>query len=318
MLDSFLYSINAVLPMCLIMLLGRLLSGRIVPKEFFELCDKLVFKVTLPLLLFQSVAESEFSLEDGDLFLFAFATVALSIAIPWILVPIFLKDNAKRGALIQGMFRSNAAILGLPLAELLFGQQGRAKFSIFISITLILFNVCSVILLTVYSPERSASDRRGIIGEILKGIVKNPLVIGTLLGIPFMLIDALQMPQAIAITVDYLAGVTTPLALLSLGASVAFTRDSGRLSLAVVATAVKSLILPAAATACAYFAGFRGVDLGTLFILCAVPSAAASYIMSKNMKSDYILSGQIVVMTTVASLLTMFAGLFIMRQAGLI
>ncbi len=319
MLDSFLYSMNAVLPICLIMLIGRLIRGRIVPQEFFELCDKLVFRITLPLLLFQSVAESEASASDSGLFLFAFAAIALSIALPWLIVPFFVKDNAKRGALIQGMFRSNAAILGLPLAELLFGEEGRAKFSIFISITLILFNVFSVILLTVYSPEKKRAGGIKTAAEVTKGVITNPLVIGTLAGLPFMLIEPLELPKFAAVTVDYLAGVTTPLALLSLGASVAFTKDdSGRLSLAVIATAVKSVVFPAAATVCAYFLGFRGADIGTLFILCAVPSAVVSYVMGKNMKSDYVLSGQIVVMTTVTSLFTMFAGLFIMKQTGII
>ncbi len=319
MLDSLIYSINAILPICLVMLLGKLVSGRIVPKEFFATADKLVFNFTLPVLLFESVASASFSLSDTRLFVFALVGIVLSIALPWAIAPIFIKNRASCGAFIQGIFRSNTAILGLPLAIVLFGDEGRAKFSIVISFTLVLFNIFAVVLLTVFSPKEEEKKSRGRVAkELFLGIIKNPLVIGTLLGLPFMLLESLTLPTFAETTVDYIARITTPMALLSLGASVSFSKSDGRLKLAIIASLIKSFVLPSAAVAAAYFLGFRGVDIGVIFILFAVPSAIASYVMSKNMKSDYILSGQIIVMTTVMSMVSMFLGLFIMKSLSII
>lgn len=319
MWENFLFGLNAVLPICLILLLGRLLRRLGIGDSFFKTCDRLVFNLFLPLLLFQSVANSRLSSADGGLFAFALTAMILTVVLPWVITPLFVRDNARRGAFIQGVFRSNVAILGLPLAELLFGAEGRARYAVFTAAALFVINSASVVVLAVFAPRSEEKPSAGkVVKDVLLSIVKNPLVIAIVLGLPFMLIDAVKLPVFLDTTVEYLAGLATPLALLSLGASVHFTDDRSRLKLAVIASVLKSFLIPAAVTAAALLMGFRGVNLGVIFLLFAVPSAVASYVHAQNMKSDALLAGQIIVLTTVMSLVSVFLGMFLMRSFGLL
>ncbi|MCI8387207.1 MAG: AEC family transporter [Clostridiales bacterium] len=319
MLESFIYSLNIVAPIFVIVLLGAILKRvKFINENFISICDKLVFKICLPCLLFQDIATAE-STGGGNVRLIIFCVVAvtLSFLLPCIFVPIFIKDNAKRGAFIQGVYRSNSAILGVTLASSMFGAEGRSTIAMVLSFVVTLFNVFAVIILSFYAPADVKLSRKDLFRKIAKTIATNPLIIAILLALVWRL-TTLELPMIADRSLTYLADMSMPLALISLGANFTFESLRGRVGLAIVSSSLKTIVLPALTVISAMLLGFRGVELGVVFIIFGGPAAVSSYIMAKQMKSDYELASQILLISTLMSLVTLFAGIFILRATGLI
>ncbi|MBO5218288.1 MAG: AEC family transporter [Clostridia bacterium] len=319
MLDSLLFSLNSVAPIFLLTLLGALLGHKkFLNDGFLAAADKLVFKICLPCLLFVDIATADIGeYMNMRLLMFCIVAVILSFLIPCILVPIFLKENAKRGAFIQGVYRANTAIIGIVLAENMFGAQGRATMALVLPFVVTLFNAIAVVILSIYAPADVKLTPGQMVKRISKSVVTNPLIIGIVLGLLWQL-TGLTLPLLAERSLDYLAGMATPLALISLGATFKMESLKGRLGLTILASTIKTAILPAVCCLVAIAMGFRGVELGVIFIQFGSPASVSSYIMAKQMKSDHELAGQIMLISTLMSVFTMFAGTFILRMAGLI
>ncbi len=319
MLSNLTYSVNAILPIFLLAVLGALLKkfGKI-NDAFIETADWLVFKIALPVMLFLEVAGS--SLSDSlnpRLILFLILSVTLSFLAVSVIISVTVRDKTKRGALIQGCCRSNFAILGVPLAVNMFGDVGGETIAIAMPFVILMFNTYSVIILSVFSGDSDKRLNKATVAGILKNIVTNPLIIAVLLGIPFML-SGIELPAAADKTLTYLSNLTTPLALISLGAN--FRTDSlkGRVGYALMGALTKTLILPAIAVTVAALVGLRGPALGVVLICFGAPTAVSSYIMAKKMGNDHELAAQILLLSTMICALTIFLGIFILRNLGLI
>ena len=319
MLDSFIYSLNIIAPIFIIVLLGAALKrADFLNDGFLEVCDRLVFKICLPCLLFADIATAETgAIADVRLIVFCVAAVTLSFLIPCAVVPIFLKDNAKRGAFIQGVYRSNAAILGMTLARNMFGDDGSATLAMILPFIVTLFNVFAVIILSVFAPADVKLSPAALGKRIVKTVVTNPLIIAIVLALIWRA-TGLSMPVLMSRSLGYLADMSMPLALISLGANFTPSSLKGRLGLAIASSFCKTVAVPGFAVIFALLFGFRGTSLGCVFIVFGGPAAVSSYIMAKQMKSDHELAAQILLISTLMSLFTMFAGIFILRSTGLI
>ncbi len=319
MLSNLSYSINAVLPIFLLVVVGAFLNKwDKVNASFTEIADWLVFKIGLPVMLFLEVAKSRIS--DGlDLRLIVF--LVISVTCCFLLVSVFtalmMRDRTKRGAFIQGMCRSNFAILGVPLAENMFGNEGTQAIAIVMPFVILMFNTYSVILLSVFSNSSAHKLDKKAVRGILKNIVTNPLILGVLLGLPFMLLE-IPLGTALNKTLQYLSGLTTPLALISLGANFRMESLRGRLGYAITASVGKTILLPALMVTAAALIGLRGPSLGVVLICFGAPTAVSSYIMSKKMDNDHELSAQILLLTTMMCIVTIFIGIFILKTLELI
>lgn len=319
MVSNFLYSFNAVAPIFLIVLVGVILKRiGFVNDNFLDISEKLVFKVALPIMLFLEVAGGSLSeLTDGRLIAFCVITVTASFVIVSLLAVFCIRDTTKRGAFVQGMCRSNFAILGVPLADNMFGEAGTTLIAIVMPFVILMFNAYSVILLSLFSTDSSQKLNGKKLLHILKNIVTNPLIIGVVLGIPFMLYGW-QLPVVINKSLNYLSGLTTPLALISLGANFRPESLRGRVGYAVVSSLGKTVVLPVIMVSIAALLGFRGASLGVILILFGAPTAVSSYIMAKKMGNDGELAAQILLLTTFLCILTIFFGIFIIKSLGLI
>ena len=319
MLSNLSYSINAVLPIFLLVVVGAFLNKfNKVNAQFTEIADWLVFKVGLPIMLFLEVAKS--TLSDGldvKLIVFLVISVTCSFLMVSILVSLVIRDRTKRGAFIQGMCRSNFAILGVPLAENMFGPIGNQTIAIVMPFVILMFNTYSVVILSVFSNSSAHKLDRKAVRGILKNIVTNPLIIGVLLGIPFMLFE-LPLGTAMNKTLQYLSNLTTPLALISLGANFRMDSLRGRIGYALTSSVGKTILLPAVMVTAAALVGLRGPSLGVVLICFGAPTAVSSYIMSKKMDNDHELSAQILLLTTMMCIVTIFIGIFILKTLGLI
>ncbi len=319
MLESFLYSLNIIAPIFIIVLLGVLMKKRgFIDDGFIAICDKLVFKLALPALLFIDIATADAGdTLDVRLIIFCAAMVVLTFILPCLILPIFVKDNAKRGAFIQGVYRSNAAILGITLATSMFGEVGAATISMVLPFVVVLFNVFAVILLSVYAPADVRLKPVELLKRIGKTIITNPLIIAIALALVWKL-TGLELPLLVDRSLNYLANMSMPLALISLGANFKVESLHGRVGLAILSSACKTIVVPTLAVFAGIAFGVRGVGLGVIFIIFGGPAAVSSYIMAKEMKSDYELASQILLISTLMSLFTLFAGIFILKQTGLI
>ncbi len=320
MIDNIIFSIGAVLPIFLLVVLGYLLKKtNFLPDAFYAGGEKFVFKIALPCMLFLSVANSTAKNLTSNLKLVLFCSVAVVtfFVLLFLTVPLFVKDNDKRGAFIQGAYRSNFGILGLPLAANLFGAEGTATAAILMPAAIIFFNVLAVVILTVYAPSDVKKKPTALALDIAKSVATNPLVIAVVLGLPFLFFE-IELPNFAYKTLDDLSGTVSALALVSLGAG--FQKDSlrGRIGYSLIASAVKTAVLPTVAVVVGYLLGFRDVQLGLVFILFGSPTAVSSYIMAKNMKSDHEMAGQILLLSTLMCLFTLFIGIFLLRTLSLI
>ena len=319
MFDNLLYSVNAILPIFLLVVLGWALkrAGKITD-GFCEIADWLVFKVGLPVMLFLEVAES--SLEenrDANLILYLVIAVTASFTLMSLASLFVVRDPKMRGAFIQGSCRSNFAILGVPLAQNMFGEVGGQVIAITMPFVILMFNSYSVVILSIFSGSREHRFSRQTLKAILRSIVTNPLIIGVVLGLPFM-IWKIPIVTAASKTLHYLSGLTTPLALLSLGANFKAESLRGRAGYAVLGAFNRTLLIPAIAVTGAALFGLRGPALGVVLICFGAPTAVSSYIMAKKMDNDHELAAQILLLSTMVCVLTIFAGIFILRSLALI
>ena len=318
MLNSLLYSVNAVAPIFVIVILGRILkSAKFLSAEFFTNSEKLVFKVSLPAMLFLEVASADPSTAfDPKLIGYCVCGILASFVILTLLVPLIIRTNPQRGAFIQGVYRSNFAILGVPLAANMFGERGTATVAMIMPFTIFFFNVLAVIILSIFAPVEKKLGKKEMLGVIVKNVVKNPLIIAVVLAIPFML--WLPMPTIMNKCLSYLSNMTMALALMSLGANCSKESIHQKFRLSAVAAACKTVVMPLAFVLPAIFIGFRNEQLGAILILFGAPTAVSSYIMAKGMGSDDELAGQIILFSTLFCVVTLFVGIFLLKQLGLI
>jgi len=314
---NLLFSFNVVIPVFIIIGAGFFLKQKkILNDEFSNASNKLVFTIALPAMIFESIYQVNFkSIFNPELILFSVSGTLIQFAI--ITAGAFGLLAAKKsiGAFIQGGFRSNFVILGIPLIKNLsatLGTDAVAKSSIIVSFIMPLYNVLAVIILASTALEKSSTWKK----KVLFDIAKNPLIIAVLLAIPFS-VTGYRLPGFIEKTIAYMSAIAVPLALLDIGYSFKLRVFFNNLQLAIAASFIKIIISPLVFTAAAYFLGFRGSSLGVIYILFASPTAVSSYIMAKNMNNDADLAANIVLLTTVGSLLTIFAGVFTLKSLGL-
>lgn len=319
MFSNLLYSVNAVLPIIVIVSLGFILKkfARLTD-AFCETADWLVFKIALPIMLFNEVSSCSFAEDtDAKLIIYLVVSVTMLFVVVSLLTVLFMKDRAKRGAFIQGICRSNFAILGVPLAVNMFGDVGGKAIAIATPFVILMFNAYSVVILSVFSQNDSHRlDGKAFVG-IIKSIVTNPLIIAVVLGLPFMFLE-INLPSAAEKSLGYLANLTTPLALLSLGANFKTESLKGRAKYAIIASLVKTAVVPAVTVTIAALVGLRGPSLGVVLICFGAPTAVSSYIMAKKMDNDHELAAEILVLSTVICAITIFAGVFILKTLALI
>jgi predicted permease len=301
-MDAFILTFNAIAPVFLMILLGYGMKlVKLVSEDFVTVSMKLVFKVFLPILLFQKVAHIDLatSITLDDLWLMGYSVVALllaaglaSLAGHYILRLGYNHRGFVKGAFIQGAFRTNYAIISYPILLGMFGDAVVLKLALVTVISIPIFNIISIIALT---PEKSHDIKTYM--ALLKNIISNPLIIGIVLGF-FSAVLNLTYPRVIEAFITSSATLATPLALVSLGIFFRFDHFRETLKLTLIATGIKNLLLPFVFSAIAYWIGLSPMNIVIITILVGGPTAVSSFAMSKEMDGDAVLSGNIIIMTT--------------------
>lgn len=311
-MSDFIYSLNATMPVFFVMILGWWLKRiHFLTDDFVSIADKLVFKVALPVLVFKDIAAADLS-SDFDLkfVLFCFFGTCIFFGVTWILAELFIRDKSMIGSFVQGSFRGSAAILGIAFAQNIYGSSGMVPMMIVASIPL--FNIFSVIVL-MRSANAGETDKKAVIKKTLKGIVTNPIIIGIFAGIPFALLKV-QFPVILEKTINSVANLSTPLALIAIGAGFSTESALKKWKPTLIASVIKLVVIPGIFLPAAVWMGFRNTELVALLILTGAPTTVSSYIMAKNMGNDGILASGIVVVTTLLSSVTLTMIIFILKS----
>ncbi|MEJ2613997.1 MAG: AEC family transporter [Ignavibacteriaceae bacterium] len=307
--------LGLVCPVFLIIALGYFLKRLgTINDNFINLSTKIVFNVSLPALIFTEVSKVPLDkVFDIKMVVFVYSGILISFMAVWLISVPLLKDGKDRGAFIQGSFRSNYAIIGLAIISNVFGSEKLGKASLLLAFIIPLFNILSVIALMV--PNRKEKQLNA--GKTFLEIIKNPLIIAVIIALPFSYYKW-ELPEILLTTVDYLAALSLPLALIGIGGFMNFKDIKKASSTAILSTVIKLVIIPLAACLIAYELNFPAGDMGIIFIFFGCPTAIASFIMAEAMGSNGKLAGNIVLMTTLGSIITITAGLFILKQNGLL
>lgn len=298
-------ALNVTLPICLLIALGAVLRWRrMIDAAFITTASKLVFTLSMPVLIFFNVLTIHADTINVALLVYlALATVA-SLALTW-LWGCWRATPANRATFIQGAFRGNGAVLGLAFATGMYGRHGVSLGALMIAVLIPLYNGLSVVVLTLYSGQRVSVLH--LVGKVLG----NPLIIGVIAALAWRL-TGLGMPRWAASTGDTLGHLTLPLALLCIGGSLSLAelRNSGRET--IEATLLKIVIIPLLLTLGGWLCGFRHAELGTLFLYFAAPSATAGFVMAKTMGGNGELAASIIAFTTLGAMVTVSIGLAIL------
>ena len=312
-MENLIISLNVVLPLFFLIALGYGLKRiKMYDKITLNTINKLVFKVFLPVYLFQSICSSDLSAAfDIKVIVFAVLSLLIWFLLLMFLVPRFEKENAKRGVMIQGMFRSNFVLFGLPVAVSLCGEDKIGTTSLLLGIIVPIYNVLAVTTLELFRGGKPN------VKKILTGIATNPLIIASVLGVVVYVLN-IELPYAVEKTIVDVGKVATPLALIALGGGFEFSKVKGDFKQLMVTVAGRLIISPLLTVTAAILFGFRDEILVPILLMSGAPTAVSSYTMAQQMGGDADLAGEIVVFTTGMSILTIFLWVFALKQFGFI
>ena len=277
---------------------------------FINTASALVFRGTMPALLFLGIVKADLSsaLQPALLGYFVLATlVCFLIAWGW---AIWRCPQVDRGIYTQGAFRGNNGIVGLALATSLYGDYGLSLGAVLGGVVILCYNTLSAIVLAIYSPHVKSGP-----WAIGKSILSNPLIIGVLAAMPIAY-WRLPLPDWLMISTQYFAQMTLPLALICIGGTLSLASLRKSSGIALSASLMKMVWLPLLATLGAWLWGFRDADLAILFLYFASPTAAASFVMARAVNGNHQLAAAIIVITTLAAVVTTNIGLLLLQWAG--
>lgn len=326
MIDTLFFSLNAVLPLILMVCIGYVLRQKgFFTEEFLKVANKFCFRFCFFSTLFVSIYNVEsFDPVYKDLAVYASASIFVLILVGIVYAMLFVKDPRQKGVMAQAFYRSNYAILGVPLVANLFGDTGVPTAAIVLACTIPIFNISAVFVLTMFLRD---GDNKISIWEIFKKILTNPLIDGIAVGFICQLLrphlGGWTLKESnlrfIYKTIENLSKITTPLALIILGGQFKFSAALHLLPKISVAVTFRLIIAPLFGLfgAHIFFPHFGAQEYAALLPLFGSPVAVASAIMANQMHNDGELATQILVWSTLFSGITIFILIAALRFVGI-
>ena len=312
-MENLILSFNVVLPLCLCIALGYFLYRiNMIEEATQKSMNRLVFRVFLPVYIFNSIYTTDIA-KVFDVRLVAltvFGILGIFTAL-MVLIPRIEKENAKRGVMIQAIFRSNYVLFGVPIAVSLCGEANVGPTSLLVGFVVPIYNILAVVCLETFRGGKPDMKK------ILRGIATNPLIIASVLGIALNLLD-MPLPAGVHKSVTDIGKIATPLSLAVLGAGFRFNTIRGYIRQIAICLAGKLIVSPLLAVTIGVLLGLRNEMLVPVLAVFGSPIAVSSYTMAEQMEGDGRLAASLVVLTSVCSILTMFLFIFGLKQLGMV
>ena len=314
-MENLIFSLNATIPIFLMMLLGMLFRKLGWMDEVFAAkMNKFVFLIPLPILLFEELATVDFSeVWDIKFIIFCFVVTAISITIST-LISLLWKDRSIKGEFIQSTYRSSAALLGIAFIQNIYGTAGMAPLMIIGSVPL--YNVMAVVVLSFFKPGNNSFDKE-LVKKTLKGIVTNPIIIGIVAGFVWSALK-IPMPSILHKTVSSIGATATPMGLMSMGATFELRKATSKMKPTIVAVFMKLIGFCAIFLPMAAFLGFRNEELIAILVMLGSATTVSCFVMARNMGHEGTLSSGVIMMTTLLSAFTLTMWLDVLRSFGLV
>jgi len=319
MLDNFIFSANAVFPIFSVIAMGYFLRQ----KQFISIkaigeMNRLVFTFALPMLLFRNIYQADFSaLFDPGFILWLLGSIIIIFILIWLFAELYLRKQKELiGAFVQASFRSNYAIVGLPLIANMMDGNDTGLGALAAAFIVSFYNVLSVIVLTA-KDSQNGTINAALFKSMAVGVCKNPSIIGIVCGVLVNLLN-IPLPSIAFAGINYMAILCTPMALLAVGGSIQVSELMQHLKPALVASAAKIVITPIIFVAISVWLGFRGEALAVLFVMFANPTAIISYVMAARMNGNAPVTSAIILITTVFSSITLTIGVYLLRTLELV
>lgn len=315
MLNNLIFSLNATMPIFMMMVVGFVLKKiKMLDEKSNAVMNKLVFKLFLPALLFMDLAEQDFAgMWDTSFVLYCGIVTVISI-LAAVVFSFVCRDKLDRGEFIQASYRSAAATLGIAFMTNVYDNVAMVALMIIGSVPI--YNIVAVIILEITSPKKDG-NKGELIKKTLYSIVTNPIIVSIFIGL-FWSVLKLPKPVIFEKSMTYLGNVASPLALICLGASFEFSDLKEKLA-PIIAIIFNKLILwcviflPVAA-----YLGYRDEKLVAALIMLGSATTSSSFIMAKNMGHKGIISSSAVMVTTLLSSFTLTIWLFVLKTLGYI
>lgn len=304
MSEQFLFALNVTAPILILLILGITFRRTgFIDQHFINIANSFVFNITLPCLLFFSIASTPLAHATNiPLFLYGLLITLVSAVLFW-LVSLVLIEPDKRGVFIQGAFRGNLGIIGIAMVFNAYGTEMLAVASLYMALIAIIDNPLSVLIL---KPKGH---------KPYKSILTNPIIIAVFLGLVFSGLEV-SLPTFINQSGQYLAQMTLPLALICIGGSLYWENFQHHPKDVIWATLCKLLFMPLVGTILAIYLGFRDQELGLIYLMLSSPTAVSSYIMAKKMTDHGTIAAEIIALSTASSSLIITAGLILLQSTG--
>lgn len=318
-MENLMFSLNATVPVFLTMVLGFVLhKWRVIDDSFASKLNQFVFKIALPVLMFDQLATTDFvSVWDTKFVLFCFAVTLLSIGLAYVL-SLLIKNKPARGEFVQAAYRSSAAILGIAYTQNIYGDAGMTPLMIIASVPL--YNAMAVVVLALTAPaeaETKQGTRGALAWRTVKEIATNPILLGLVAGLAWSLLK-IPVPSVLGKTLDNVGGLATPLGLIAMGASIDPKKVSGKLRPSICAAVVKLVGLCSIFLPIAVALGFREAKLIAIMVMLGSPTTVSSFVMARNMGHEGTLTSNTVVIATVVGAFTLTFWLWLLRSFGLV
>ena len=316
-MDNIIVSFNVIAPVFFLMVLGYLLVNytSLADRQLTKQANAIVFKIFLPCMLFYNVYQSDIGAEIQSrikLCIWAAGGLIILFILLCLIVPKVVKQENQQGVVIQGIFRSNYVIFGVAVGQNMYGSKSTTTAAILSAILVPMYNFLAVVALSIFGEKRETDWKK-----IIMDIIKNPLILSSMLGVVFSLLG-IRLPTAVDTTVQDLAKLSTPIAFMILGGDLDFSKVKGNLKLSSVVLTIKLVILPLIMIPMVVMMGYRDADLLSALLAYQTPVAVSSYIMAQQAGADGQLAGQLVVFSSVLSIFTLFVTIFILRTMGML
>ena len=306
-MGSFVVAFNAVMPVVLLVAFGYFLKQqRYFNKTTIAQLNKLCFDLLLPIVTFDNIRRTNLNeVFDLRFVLYAAGSIFIAIFLLVILVPLFETDRKKQGVIIQGAFRSNFVMLGIPLSSYIAGENSVVLASMLIMVIIPVFNAAAVILLSIYGG--CTVNKKRLITDVLK----NHMIIASALGIIVSLLHS-PIPHFLDKSLTDIGKVGSVFPIIVLGAMLDFSKLSANFKNLLITVMGKLIGMPLIFITSAVYLGFSSNEIVALVALYGSPTAVISAVMAEQLGCDHELAAQVVVFSTVISCITIFGIVFVL------
>lgn len=315
LMQALAFAFAIVFPNLALMGLGFLMRKKSwLDTSFVDVASKLVFNFALPCLLFLSVIKSDVNYQEQLILLMAGVATTFGLFFGAELYAKFFVPNLPdKGVFVQGVFRSNMAIISLSVATNAYGELGASIGAVYMGLLTILYNVLSVITLSRTQQRKNLSAQSR---DVIIKIFKNPLIIALVSAFVYKAVQLPLLPQPITKTGELLSAIALPLALICAGATLDVKSMLGLSGVSMQASLGRIVVAPLFAVLMGVVFDLSAVQFGVLFIMVSSPAAAASYVMAKAMGGNDTLAANILAFTTVFGMIGMAVGMAWLRVLG--